>query len=74
MSFLSGEAKKTLIKETCPECEGELYIIEGKNGKFIGCGRFLEGCDYTRAYKDENRSQILVNWLTKACRPITSQQ
>ena len=31
----------------CPKCGGELVIRSGKNGKFIGCKGFKDGCRNT---------------------------
>ena len=33
----------------CPECSKELYKKLGKNGYFIGCSGFIEGCYYTES-------------------------
>ena len=36
------------IDEKCPECEGQLSIRLGRNGRFIGCTNYPD-CSYTRA-------------------------
>lgn len=33
----------------CPECGGELYQKLGKNGLFIGCENFKDGCRYSES-------------------------
>ena len=35
------------LGEACPECGNELYIREGRYGRFIGCSNYPE-CKYTR--------------------------
>ena len=35
------------LGEACPECGSELYIREGRYGRFIGCSNYPE-CKYTR--------------------------
>ena len=37
------------INEKCPLCEKELLKRLGRNGFFIGCSGFVDGCRYTRS-------------------------
>ena len=40
------------LGEACPECGSELYIREGRYGRFIGCSNYPE-CKYTRQIIDD---------------------
>jgi len=40
------------IDEKCPECDSQLSIRLGRNGRFIGCTHYPE-CSYTRNLNDE---------------------
>ncbi len=41
------------IDELCPECQSQLSIRLGRNGRFIGCTNYPE-CSYTRNLNEEN--------------------
>ncbi len=43
------------INEKCPECQSQLSIRLGRNGRFIGCTNFPE-CKYTRNLNDDKES------------------
>lgn len=46
-------AKTTKSDLTCPRCNKELELKNGKNGKFYGCTGFkINSCRYTKDYKE----------------------
>ena len=37
------------ISEICPECEGMLFVKNGRKGKFIGCSNYnSNNCQYSK--------------------------
>lgn len=38
-------------EETCPKCGADMYILEGKHGKFLGCSNYPR-CNCTLEYGD----------------------
>jgi len=51
---LIAEYGRSLRNEAfiCPECRGDLRVIEGPYGKFIGCTNYRKtGCTYKRTLR-----------------------
>ena len=47
-SVKKSDVTQEKMEEKCPECQGDLSIRLGRNGRFIGCTNYPD-CTYTRA-------------------------
>lgn len=61
-----SDVTQEAIDEKCPECESQLSIRLGKNGRFIGCTNYPE-CSYTRNLNDDGAEETPATFDDYPC-------